>query len=132
MEEIYVQKAHALRDKGYNCAQTVACTFIDILDIDEKTLHSITAGFGGGMGGNDGTCGALTGAITVVSLMKSKQEATKEELYKSVKELFDTFVEDNGSSVCKELKGNETGVELTSCEDCIIDAVRLTYRIINS
>ena len=130
MEEIYVQKAIELRNSGYNCAQTVACSFKDLLEIDEETLMSITIGFGGGMGGNEGTCGALSGAIAVVSLIKSDNNESKEEIYDSVKKLFNQFVEHNGSSICKELKGNETGIELTSCKDCVLDAVRLTYHII--
>jgi len=130
MEEIYVQKAIELRNSGYNCAQTVACSFKNLLDIDEKTLFSITTGFGGGMGGNEGTCGALSGAIAVVSLIKSNNNESKEEIYDSIKKLFNQFVEHNGSSICKELKGSETGVELTSCKDCVLDAVRLTYHII--
>jgi C_GCAxxG_C_C family probable redox protein len=132
MEEMYVQKAHELRNSGYNCAQTVACSFKDLLDIDEKTLKSITTGFGGGMGGNDGTCGAISGAIAVVSLIQNNNNESKEDIYNCVKKLFDKFVEHNGSSICKELKGTETGVELTSCKDCVLDAVRLTYHIIHN
>ena len=45
------KKAIELRNSGYNCAQTVACSFKDLLEIDEETLMSITIGFGGGMGG---------------------------------------------------------------------------------
>lgn len=131
MEEKYVQKANECRDKGYNCAQSVACAFVDLLDIDEKTLCSLTAGFGGGMGGNDGVCGALSGAIIVLSLFMSTQKKSKEEISSSAKELFDTFVKYDGSSICKELKGTETGVELTSCADCIMDATRITYRMIS-
>ena len=130
MEEEYVKKSQILRDKGYNCAQSVACAFSDVVHVDEATLKAMIAGFGGGMGGNDGTCGALSGAIVVLSLLKSTLGQTKEEIYSSVKELFDTFVEHNGSSVCKELKGTETGVELTSCGDCIIDAVRFTSQVL--
>lgn len=132
MEEMYVQRANDFRSQGYNCAQAVACAFVDLLDIDENTLRSLTTGFGGGMGGNDGTCGALSGALVVLSLFMSSQKKSKEEISASAKELFDTFVHHDGSSVCKELKGTDTGIELTSCANCIIDATRITYRSITS
>ena len=41
------EKANALHDKGYNCAQAVACTFADKVDVDEelnvKILMTMTA-----------------------------------------------------------------------------------------
>ena len=55
----YVEKARALRSRGYNCAQAVACAFLDQVEVDEKTLFAIMEGFGGGMGGKQATCGAV-------------------------------------------------------------------------
>lgn len=130
MKEKYVQQASQLSNEGYNCAQAVACAFIDLLDIDEKTLFKLSEGFGGGMGGLDGTCGAISGAILVISLLNSSGDAnqpTKEKTYNIVKEIFDKFVREIGSSVCKEIKGIETGTVLHPCGDCIKDAVRYTY-----
>lgn len=130
MKEKYVQRAAQLNSDGYNCAQAVVCAFADILDIDEQTLFKLAEGFGGGMGGYEGTCGALSGGILVISLLTSSgnsTQPTKEKTYKLVKDLFDQFVKNSGSSVCKELKGLETGVVLHPCALCIQDAVRLTY-----
>ena len=36
------------------------------------------------------------------------------------------FKEKNGSYLCRELKGVETGKVLCSCPQCIMDAVALT------
>lgn len=130
MKEKYVQRATQLSGQGYNCAQAVACAFTDILDIDEQTLFKLSEGFGSGMGGLDGTCGAISGAILVISLLNSggdSSQPTKEKTYGKVKEVFDRFVKDIGSSVCKDIKGLETGVVLHPCADCIQDAVRYTY-----
>lgn len=130
MQEKYVQRAVQLNGQGYNCAQSVACAFSDILDLDENTIFRLSEGFGGGMGGYDGTCGAISGAVLVISLVNSAGNATqpsKEKTYTLVKELFDRFVEETGSSVCKELKGMDTGLPLYPCLDCIKEAVRFTY-----
>ena len=43
-----------------------------------------------------------------------------------VKEYVKKFQEQNGSYLCRELKGVETGKVLRSCPDCIRDAVALT------
>ena len=130
MKERYVQRAIQLSGQGYNCAQAVACTFTDILDIDEQTLFKLSEGLGRGMGGMDGTCGALSGAILVLSLLNSSgdiKHPTKEKTYVQVKEIFDRFVKEIGSSVCRDIKGVDSGFALYPCADCIQDAVRYTY-----
>jgi len=133
MEQAYMNRVEELREKGYNCAQSVSCTFVDLLPIDEPTLFKISEGFGGGMGGNDGTCGALSGAIMVISLLSSSgnsDESTKKQTYRLSKELYDSFVSLTSSPICSELKGDENNEPLFPCEQCIKEAVRLTYSLI--
>ncbi|MFQ8689660.1 MAG: C-GCAxxG-C-C family (seleno)protein, partial [Blautia sp.] len=65
-------KALEYHKRGYNCAQSVACSFSDTVTIDEDTLFRVVEGFGGGMGGLKGTCGALSGAIAVAGLLRSE------------------------------------------------------------
>ncbi|HHT80591.1 MAG TPA: C_GCAxxG_C_C family protein [Spirochaetales bacterium] len=127
----YVEKARALRSRGYNCAQAVACAFLDQVEVDEKTLFAIMEGFGGGMGGKQATCGAVSGAVAVLSLVSSKGDVsfgTKADTYAAIAPLVSAFEVQNRSLVCKDLLGAETGVELRSCELCIEDAVRLTVK----
>ena len=58
-----VALAMAYHDRGFNCAQAVACAYCDKAGIDEKTMFQLTEGFGLGMGGMKGTCGAVSGAV---------------------------------------------------------------------
>ncbi len=44
------QKAGELFKAGYNCCQSVAMTFADVLGIPEDEVARLTSGFGGGMG----------------------------------------------------------------------------------
>ena len=37
-------------DKGFNCAQAVACTYCDLLGYKEEDVFRMTEGFGLGMG----------------------------------------------------------------------------------
>ena len=55
-----------------------------------------------------------------------KGRLTKGDTYRKVKEYVKKFQEQNGSYLCRELKGVETGKVLRSCPDCIRDAVALT------
>ena len=44
---------------GCNCAQAVVLSYADKLPLEEETLKKLAAGYGGGMGCMEGTCGAL-------------------------------------------------------------------------
>ena len=126
--------AIALHDKKFNCCQAVACAFAEEVGIDEATLFKIGEGFGLGMGCMEGTCGALSGAIMLAGLKNSdgntSAPATKADTYKLSKELLQKFVEKTGSSVCKELKGVETGKMLCSCPDCIKIGVEVVQDVL--
>jgi C_GCAxxG_C_C family probable redox protein len=122
-EERAIERVKVLRDKGYNCAQAVACTFAEVVNLEERLLWRLSQGFGGGMGGYEGTCGALSGAIMVLSYLNSNQKS-KEEVYAIVKELFDQFEEHFGTTVCKGLKEEEL------CSECIEMGVRFAERLI--
>lgn len=87
------------------------------------------------MGGMEGLCGAVSGAAMVIGLKNSTANLEKPDSKASScqmsKELLAEFVKKNGSAVCKDLKGTETGKALRSCPDCIRDAVELTEKILN-
>ena len=120
-----VEHALELHKKGCNCAQAVACTFCEEFGIDEKEMFRIAEGFGLGMGIME-MCGALSGMAMVIGLDNSKGSGTKGDTYKKIREYVAKFKEKNGSYICRELKGVETGKVLCSCQQCIADAVELT------
>jgi len=119
-------KKHA---NGYNCAQAVSCVFCDKTGVDEETMFRFTEGMGLGMGGMEGTCGAI-GAAAVLSGLKNStvkldKPDSKRISYEASRACLESFKEQNGSIVCKDLKGVETGNVLRSCNDCIADAVKI-------
>ena len=115
--------------KGYNCAQSVACAFCDKTDFDEKVMFRLTEGLGLGMGGMDGTCGAIAAAAvlsgTKCSTCNLEAPDSKGTSYRSSRACVAQFKEKNGSVVCRELKGVDTGKVLRSCDGCISDAVEI-------
>lgn len=133
MEAHYVEEARKRRGAGYNCAQSVACAFIDRLSISEETLFQLMEGFGGGMGNYQATCGALSGAVAVLSILYGNRRPDPEKkaaTYALVSKAVEAFAEHCGSLVCTEILGEESGVPLYPCDLCVEDAVRITYRLL--
>ena len=122
--------AHALElhERGFNCAQCVACATCDLAGLDEKTAFRLAEGFGGGMGGFTETCGAISGGIMVMGYRMSKGPdgpITKKSTYVRAKQLVEDFQKKNGSTLCGVLRGETGGPKLRTCDGCIEDGVRL-------
>jgi len=102
-----------------NCCQAVVRAFADTIPLDETTLMSLSAGFGAGMGTMEGTCGAHVGAIIVAGLRTGGNGtvALSRKILPRFKELC------GGATICRDLKGIETGKVLCSCENCVRNAV---------
>lgn len=129
-----VEETIKRHNKGYNCAQAVACTYCDMVGVDESTMFKMTEALGLGMGGMEGTCGAVTGACVLAGMKRSsgnlEQPDSKAESYKLSREIVKRFEEQNQSVVCKTLKGVETGKMLRPCKDCIKDAAAIAEQVL--
>lgn len=109
----------AQRKKEMNCCQAVLVAFADQLGRSEEELLRLGSGFGSGMGTMEGTCGALVGAIMVSSLLSEKGTAMA-----ASRAIMPRFKELCGATICRDLKGIDTGKVLCSCENCVRNAVR--------
>lgn len=129
-----VDEATKRHQSGYNCAQAVACAYADLVGMDEATMFKVTEGLGLGQGSMLGTCGAVAGACALAGMKNScgdlQNPNSKGSTYKLVKEITETFKAQNGSIICKDLKGVETGTVLRTCPDCIRDAAALAEKIL--
>lgn len=107
MSETASERAKALFNEGYNCAQSVLGAFAPQLGMELKTAVRLTSGMGGGIGGLRETCGAVSGMVMALSLAQGYDspdaKAEKRELYAAVRELAGQFREKNGSICCREL-----------------------------
>jgi len=90
--------------------------------MNDQSILAVGSGFCGGMGGDDGTCGALTGAITMIGLFLSPHSPnglSKKEASSAAKELHDRFKERLSSINCndltKELRNNRRA-RLKNCQ----------------
>ena len=121
-----IQRAIENHKKGYNCAQAVLCAFADKTEFTENQLFKLSEAFGGGMGGTQGVCGAVSAMVFLAGLKNSAgvealPVTNKKESYTCVAELMKEFESKNQTIVCERLKGEN----LRSCDGCIEDAVKI-------
>lgn len=101
---------------GFNCAQSVVSAFTRELGIGNDTAIRISAGFGGGMGRQQLTCGALTGAYMVIGYLYGKHapddDMANEKTVRLIQKFTSDFTAKYGHSDCFSL----IGVDLNSEE----------------
>lgn len=88
---------------GYNCSQAVAMAFADEIQMDPDSIARLTIGYGGGMGRMREVCGAISGVTFVLSALYG--DRPKNDVYKMVQDVANSFKAQNGSVVCRELLG---------------------------
>ena len=112
------------------CIRDRACTYCDLVELDEDTLYRMNEGYGSGMGGMLGTCGAVTAAVLLTSLRTSEGPGGKSrpQTARLARMITAEFQEKNGSLVCRELKGIGGGHKMRSCDGCIEDAAKLVEK----
>ena len=120
-----------LRDEGKSCSQA---TLIGIcraagLKADEHWLSAIAAGFRGGIGGthDEGTCGALSGAVLAMGLLS---EGDGNLAAKQSRQLYKAFKQQQGAVACKMILGKNGAKNCTECCLCAgTEAAKLIKKV---
>lgn len=115
-----------LKHSGYNCCQAVLCAFAEETGMPEEELKRIGAAFGVGMGCLEATCGALIGAQILVGLKKY----TGKPILRDAATVLRRFESMCHATVCKDLKGRDTGVVLCECDDCVRNVVTIVEEML--
>ena len=94
----------------YNCAQSVFAACCAGEELSEQVCLTLAGPFGGGMGRQGETCGAVTGALLALGARYGQGMATdpvkaRGPLYARVAEFANAFRKGNGSLTCRELTG---------------------------
>lgn len=115
------QNIFQLRQEITPCAQATLLGISRGIDAEmpsEKIVRAAAAGLRGGIGKtfNEGTCGALTGAVIALGLLFYDDEAKATELSN---ELFNYFMDEFGTVMCGKIT-NEHG--LKKCTECCVKA----------
>lgn len=101
------ERAVALFEEGFNCAQAVFGAYADILGMDFETAVKLATSFGGGMGRMREVCGTCSGMFLVAGMLTGNANGADREAkkanYEVVQKLAARFREKNGSIICREL-----------------------------
>lgn len=96
--------------EGYNCAQSVAMAFADLMGMEPKQAAKMASSFGGGMGRMREVCGAVSGMLLAAGMLYGYDDPTDPNLKKNhyvlVQTLAGRFREQAGSIVCREILKN--------------------------
>jgi C_GCAxxG_C_C family probable redox protein len=97
-------------NNSFNCSQSVLVAFAPELGISINDSLKVACAFGGGMGKQQLTCGAVTGALMALGLKYGKamedNEGKKQDTYVLTRQFCEKFKEQFGALNCRELLQN--------------------------
>lgn len=144
MTDNAVKKSALLFDAGYCCAESVLKAVADELNIKSDLIPRIASGFCGGVSRTRGMCGAVSGAVMAINMIKGRQlpDQSQEENYLAVQRLLTDFRNEFGSLNCFDLTGcdlaTDQGQELFKrnnihdrCSGFVQKATELALTLIN-
>jgi C_GCAxxG_C_C family probable redox protein len=127
--------------EGYNCTMAVMSALVELGDGDPLDYLALAAPFGAGTARAGLTCGALTGAVLALGMLRGPKaypdREAKEEAYRLSAPVVAGFVERMGSALCAEITGldladegdrrrfRESGVMEEKCVPAVELAARL-------
>ena len=130
--------------QGLNCTECVLRTFMDMHETDlPDAIIRLASGFGGGMGHTKNTCGAVTGAVLALGLVKGRDPFASEEVKDRItqlnEEVYPAFAPmiremeaEYGTLICSELSaphGDFDGrARKKSCMQMIAHCCRLAEK----
>ena len=130
--------------QGLNCSECVLRTFMDMHETDlPESIIRLASGFGGGMGHTKNTCGAITGAVLALGLVKGRDPFASEEVKDRITQLNETVYpafapmiremeQEFGTLICAELSaphGDFDGrARKKSCMQMIAHCCRLAEK----
>ncbi|MDO5582075.1 MAG: C-GCAxxG-C-C family protein [Planctomycetia bacterium] len=98
---------------GANCAQAVFGAYCEECGLSRESALKIASGFGGGMARMREVCGAVSGMILAANMIKGysdlNDKKAKDDHYKRIRHLADSFRQETGSIVCRDLLNLSSG-----------------------
>lgn len=130
-----LRKASEAYEKGYTCSQAVLMAYIDDMNIDKEVGYRIMEGFGGGCGGLQEVCGALSGAFAIIGYYYSdgdmEQGKSKGNTYKKIREAAEMFKNEYNAITCRDILHGEKPKAL-GCGIKVKDAILILEKVLNS
>lgn len=112
---IKVEASKELFAGDYNCAQSVIKALSDVAGLEDYLSEALMAGFGGGVGGHQEICGAVSGASLAISHavfgLYEDRSAGKDEARAAVGEFVADFKQAFGNVRCYDLTGYDFSID---------------------
>ncbi len=116
-EKILEEKIREYR-KSKSCSESTLMGLCETAgaDITPEEMTKLACGFAGGMGGtfDEGTCGAVTGALMANGIILDDTDKIKA----NAKKIFNSFKEEYGTVRCDKITNG--GVDKSPCVDCCV------------
>ncbi len=130
-----VQEAKNKHKNGYNCAQAVACTYCDLLGMDEKTAFRAVEAYGLGIAKRYETCGSVCAMMMLAGLKNSdgnlQKPASKFSTFELGQQMTRKFEDWNTTCCCALLRGTDGKTDrLRSCRGCVADCARIVEDVL--
>lgn len=107
LEQILTELDRDFGDGKVNCAEAVLLGLCRYFGWASDCVPRIATPFGGGMGGAQHTCGALTGGLMALGLRYGREVGgDKQPSYQRAKELVAWFEQECGALDCRTLVGD--------------------------
>jgi len=110
LEKVYRLAFKYEAEKG-SCPQAVLATLHETIDIaDPATIQAADALAGGCALSTQGTCGALSGGLLAIGSVVGRtyedfsKGETRRRVFQYSKKLYDKFIEEYGSPLCKDVQ----------------------------
>jgi C_GCAxxG_C_C family probable redox protein len=121
-------------------------SFKEYFGIRDSIVPGLATGFGGGIGGKGSLCGNFTGSVIVIGMKfgrkDSKDQDSKEKVYKACYDFWNRFEKEFGSCICydlinchldnkEELRRWFAAGGMEKCADLVERTARILFDFIN-
>ena len=124
----YLERAKEVRkleDPHYNCCQGVLAAFAEECGISEEQAYALGAHFGAGMG-RASACGAITGGLMVLGMLRHGDKKTLNEYYSILR------ANHQGCLDCADLlkiNKEKGGNKKQHCDGMVFECVELAAKL---
>ena len=134
MDENKLKRAGQAYREGFTCSQAVFSAYSEDIGIDNVTACRIMEGFGGGFGGMQEVCGALTAACAIISYYSSDGtpdgDEKRQKTYLKIQQAAELFKKEYSGITCREVLRGECP-KAFQCGMKVKDAVLIVDKILS-
>lgn len=135
-QDIYEEvrkKAKMYFSQGYNCAQAVLLSNVEVFEGQTDGLKQLAAGFGHGMSAGC-ACGALVGGVMAISSLFADPDTKgfDREIAKATAQLHQRFINEFGQTCCRGLRNKLSPFKNGRCKEITVTTAAITFELISA